>query len=83
MLISATGHAQTAADDSSKDSKIIVTGVFNAKKIEDAPIAITAITALEISQQVPVSAADLLKKGPWRVWDFNTLQPPDDADRDD
>ncbi len=64
MLISATGHAQTATDDSSKDSEIIVTGVFNAKKIEDAPIAITAITALEISQQVPVSAADLLKNVP-------------------
>ena len=35
------------------------TGVFSAKSIEDAPIAITAVTAEEISQQVPVSAADL------------------------
>jgi iron complex outermembrane recepter protein len=64
VLISATGHAQTATVDSTKDADIIVTGVFNAKKIEDAPISINVVTAAEIAQQVPVSAADLLKNVP-------------------
>jgi iron complex outermembrane recepter protein len=63
MLISATAHGQSATSESD-EGDIIVTGVFNAKKIEDAPIAITAVTAEEISQQVPVSAADLLKNVP-------------------
>jgi iron complex outermembrane recepter protein len=53
-----------ATDEAVADQDIIVTGVFNAKRIEDAPIAITAVTAAEIAQQVPVSAADLLKNVP-------------------
>ncbi len=65
MFISVDAHAQSANDESTRgDPEIIVTGVFNAKKIEDAPIAITAVTAEEIAQQVPVSAADLLKNVP-------------------
>jgi iron complex outermembrane recepter protein len=51
----------TAASDS---SEIIVTGVFNAKKIEDAPISINVVTSQEIQQHAPVSAADLLKNVP-------------------
>jgi iron complex outermembrane recepter protein len=66
LAFSVPGVAQTApakpADAVPDD--IIVTGVFNAKRIEDAPIAITAVTAEEIAQQVPVSAADLLKNVP-------------------
>jgi outer membrane receptor protein involved in Fe transport len=53
-----------SAEDVAADNEIVVTGVFNAKRIEDAPIAISAITAEEIAQQVPVSAADLLKNVP-------------------
>jgi iron complex outermembrane recepter protein len=66
VMISSAASAQTAdaATDNVEAPDIIVTGVFNAKKIEDAPIAITAVTAEEISQQVPVSAADLLKNVP-------------------
>jgi iron complex outermembrane recepter protein len=63
LLFSGVAHAQSA-DENTKDAEIIVTGVFSAKTIEDAPIAITAVTAEEIAQQVPVSAADLLKNVP-------------------
>ncbi|MEY2926502.1 MAG: hypothetical protein RL367_979, partial [Pseudomonadota bacterium] len=63
FIFAAPAQAQTA-DTKADADEIIVTGVFNAKRIEDAPIAITAITAEEIAQQVPVSAADLLKNVP-------------------
>jgi iron complex outermembrane recepter protein len=63
MMIAPVVHAQQAAEEAAAPD-IIVTGVFNAKRIEDAPIAITAVTAEEISQQVPVSAADLLRNVP-------------------
>jgi iron complex outermembrane recepter protein len=63
LLFSTAAQAQSA-DEETKDPEIIVTGVFSAKTIEDAPIAITAVTAEEIAQQVPVSAADLLKNVP-------------------
>jgi iron complex outermembrane recepter protein len=65
LLISSPVFAQSAPADGAVDEKdIIVTGVFNAKKIEDAPISINVVTAAEIAQQVPVSAADLLKNVP-------------------
>ena len=63
LMINSGANAQSAAETAATPD-IIVTGVFNAKKIEDAPIAITAITSEEIAQQVPVSAADLLKNVP-------------------
>jgi iron complex outermembrane recepter protein len=63
LLTASAAMGQTAADDK-EDTEIIVTGVFNAKRIEDAPIAITAVTSQEIAQQIPVSAADLLKNVP-------------------
>ena len=63
LLFSGTAQAQSANDET-KDPEIIVTGVFSAKSIEDAPIAITAVTAEEIAQQVPVSTADILKNVP-------------------
>ncbi|MEY4502201.1 MAG: hypothetical protein RIS52_2091 [Pseudomonadota bacterium] len=53
-----------SAEEVKDDKEIIVTGVFNAKNIEDAPIAITAVTAEELAQQIPNSAADLLKNVP-------------------
>ena len=55
-----------ATDDSADkpQKEIVVTGVFSAKAIEDAPISISAVTANEIAQQNPVSAADLLKNVP-------------------
>jgi iron complex outermembrane recepter protein len=62
-LVSAPALAQNAAESAEATSAedIIVTGVFNAKRIEDAPIAITAVTSEEIAQQVAVSSADLLR----------------------
>jgi iron complex outermembrane recepter protein len=63
VMIAPTVQAQQAAEEAAAPD-IIVTGVFNAKRIEDAPIAITAVTTEEIAQQIPVSAADLLKNVP-------------------
>ncbi|MFM5950094.1 MAG: TonB-dependent receptor plug domain-containing protein, partial [Novosphingobium sp.] len=64
VACAAPAFAQSSDSDKPDDADIVVTGVFSAKSIEDAPIAITAVTAEEISQQVPVSAADLLKNVP-------------------
>jgi iron complex outermembrane recepter protein len=65
FFLTSAAFAQSASDEkAANDSEIVVTGVFNAKRIEDAPIAITAVSAEEIAQQVPVSAADLLKNVP-------------------
>jgi len=44
--------------------EVVVTGVFGATAIERAPIAVTAITQEEITQQAPISAADALKNVP-------------------
>jgi outer membrane receptor protein involved in Fe transport len=44
--------------------EIIVTGVFGEQAIEDAPISIEALSGDELTQVVPVSSADLLKKVP-------------------
>jgi iron complex outermembrane recepter protein len=66
VIATSPAQAQTGADQAGKKDagEIIVTGVFNAKRIEDAPIAITAVSAEEIAQQVPTSSADLLKNVP-------------------
>jgi iron complex outermembrane recepter protein len=66
LMVSASANAQAAADksDAAEAPDIIVTGVFNAKKIEDAPISINVVTSAEIAQHAAVSAADLLKNVP-------------------
>lgn len=57
------GAADQAAD-APAEKEIVVTGVFSAKAIENAPISISAITAQELKQQVANSAADLIKNVP-------------------
>ena len=66
LMLSSAATAQTPADkaDAADAPDIIVTGVFNAKKIEDAPISINVVTSAEIAQHAAVSAADLLKNVP-------------------
>jgi len=66
IAVTAPAWAQSASEsnDEATSPDIIVTGVFNAKRIEDAPIAITAVTSEEIAQQVAVSSADLLRNVP-------------------
>lgn len=54
----------TGATDEQQAEEIIVTGVFGATAIEDAPVSIEALSGEELSQTVPTSAADLLKKVP-------------------
>jgi iron complex outermembrane recepter protein len=57
---------ETDADENvaPEDELIVVTGVFGATSIEKAPISISNVSAEEISQQAPVSAADLLRNVP-------------------
>lgn len=60
--------AQNAAAQSDAEPapsrEIVVTGVFSAKSIENAPISIAAVTAEELSQQIANSSADLIKNVP-------------------
>jgi iron complex outermembrane recepter protein len=63
FMAGTAANAQTAEPEASEDT-IIVTGVFNAKRIEDAPISINVVTSEEIAQHAAVSAADLLKSVP-------------------
>ncbi len=61
----AFAQSTATTDETDPDaSEIVVTGLFNATAIEDAPISIAAVTAAEIAQQSPVSAADVLKNVP-------------------
>lgn len=66
MLAAGPALAQeAAATDATKDDHlIIVTGVFSAKSIEQAPISINVVTSKDLEQRVAVSAADLLKNVP-------------------
>lgn len=66
LLLSNAAKAQDSSEDKAAEDtrEIIVTGVFGSKAIEDAPIAITAVTAEELAQQIPMSASDLLKNVP-------------------
>lgn len=66
MAQSTPAPAETTTEESAapEDEEIIVTGVFGATSIERAPISISAVTAEEIAQQAPVSAADLLRNVP-------------------
>ncbi len=64
--LSSSAMAQDAAagTDENADQTIIVTGVFGATAIEDAPISISVITSEELEQLSPASAADILKSVP-------------------
>ena len=43
---------------------IVVTGVFSAKSLEQAPVALSVVSGEELEQQIPSSASDILKNGP-------------------
>jgi iron complex outermembrane recepter protein len=60
----APAFAQSGETEEKDSADIVVTGVFSAKAIETAPISISSVSADEISQQNPVSAADVLKNVP-------------------
>lgn len=75
MLLGGTGTAAWAesdtkatADNDGKptqtQSEIVVTGVFGARAIESAPISINVVSATQLAEQTPISAADLLKNIP-------------------
>lgn len=60
-ISSGAAFAQDAEGD---EDTIIVTGVFGATALEDAPISISVLTAEELRQQAPASAADILRSVP-------------------
>lgn len=70
LACASAAHAQSAAKDAdtdapeAKSSEIVVTGVFSAKSIEQAPISVSVVTSKELEQRIAVSAADLLKNVP-------------------
>jgi iron complex outermembrane recepter protein len=66
ICIATPCHAQAdnGPIDSESEPEIIVTGVLTATSIEKAPIAITALSGEALSQQAPVSTADILKAVP-------------------
>lgn len=67
-LAAPAGWAQQADEESDTDTleleQIIVTGVFRRTALEDAPVAVTAVSRSEIDQAAPISAADVLKSVP-------------------
>ena len=67
-LAAPPGWAQQADEESDTDTleleQIIVTGVFRRTALEDAPVAVTAVSRSEIDQAAPISAADVLKSVP-------------------
>lgn len=65
LTLAPLAHAQADGDAAGEPAKeIVVTGVFSAKAIENAPISISAVTAEQLNQQVANSAADLIKNVP-------------------
>lgn len=65
-LIPLPGYAQTdtAPDAGDGLEEIIVTGVFRERSLEEAPVAVSVVTADTIARLGTVSAADLLKNVP-------------------
>lgn len=54
----------TPDEQAQKEAMIVVTGVFSAKSIENAPISISAVTSEQLSKQIANSSADLIKNVP-------------------
>jgi len=57
------GHS-IAAEKNENLEEVIVTGVFGAKSLEEAAVSISVISEDELAQQIPNSAADILKNVP-------------------
>jgi len=55
--------AQSAGADQQLD-EVVITGLFSATSVEKAPISVNVVTNAQLQEQVPSSAADLLKNVP-------------------
>ncbi len=65
LAVSAALAQETpAADTDDTLEEIIVTGVFKRIALEEAPVAVTALSGEELAQAAPTSAADLIKSVP-------------------
>ena len=73
----APGGDQTTSQRPLTLDEIVVTGVFTATSVQDATASISTINSRMLSEQVPVSAADLLLTVPGVGLDnvFNKLPP--------
>lgn len=58
------GATEVKNPETKQDKDIIVTGVFGARAIENAPISINVVNNSQLTQHSAVSAADLLKNVP-------------------
>src|SRR5262245_10742365 len=63
-LAAGAQESTTTPNSGSALEEVVVTGVFSRSNLEDAPIAITALDADQLREQIPNSAADLLKNVP-------------------
>jgi iron complex outermembrane recepter protein len=61
--LSEANAGEVPASDNALD-EVIVTGVLSGTRLQDAPIALTTVSGEEISRQVPISGADLLRSVP-------------------
>jgi iron complex outermembrane recepter protein len=66
MCIGAPAFAQTApaADEKADDAEIVVTAQFRNQKLQDVPIAITAVDSALIEARSATSLADVTKAAP-------------------
>ena len=67
IVMGASVSLAQAADSTAKDEpleEIVVTGVLVDTKLQNAPIAITAVNEEQMQKLAPISAADLLKNVP-------------------
>lgn len=65
VTVPRSGALNVKLKETSNDlNEVVVTGVFDKRKRIDASIAISTISAAEMRQLAPVSAADLLKNVP-------------------
>jgi iron complex outermembrane recepter protein len=66
MCIGAPAFAQTApaADEKADDAEIVVTAQFREQKLQDVPIAITAITGATLEARSQQNLAEVAKQAP-------------------
>lgn len=56
--------AQSASDAAADDSEIVVTAQFRSQKLQDVPIAITAVDAATLEARSQTNLADVVKQAP-------------------
>ena len=63
-LVNAQDNTNAQNNEEEDVENIVVTGVFSAKSLEQAPVALSVVSGEELEQQIPSSASDILKNVP-------------------